>query len=87
MAPELVKLYERRPDDLEIVMISRGDLEENQRKAKAFGYPFPVLLQKSWEVSKDYAMFATPIGYLIDADGVIARDIALGPEAILALGA
>jgi peroxiredoxin len=88
MAPELVKLYEqRRPDDLEIVMISRGDLEENKRKAKAFGYPFPVLLQRSWEVSKEYAMFATPIAYLVDADGIIVRDVALGPEAILALGA
>lgn len=85
MAPELVKLYERRPDDLEIVLISRGDLEENKRKAKAFGYPFPVLLQKSWEVSKDYAMFATPIAYLIDADGIIVKDVALGPEPILAL--
>jgi peroxiredoxin len=85
LAPELVKLYERRPDDLEIVMISRGDLEENKRKAKAFGYPFPVLLQRSWEVSKDYAMFATPIAYLIDADGIIVKDVALGPEPILAL--
>jgi peroxiredoxin len=85
MAPELVKLYERRPDDLEIVMISRGDLEENKRKAKAFGYPFPVLLQRSWEVSKEYAMFATPIAYLIDADGIIAKDLAAGPEPILAL--
>jgi peroxiredoxin len=85
MAPELVKLYEQRPDDLEIVMISRGDLEENKRKAKAFGYPFPVLLQRSWEVSKEYAMFATPIAYLIDADGVIVKDVAGGPEPILAL--
>jgi peroxiredoxin len=85
MAPELVKLYEQRPDDLEIVMISRGDLEENKRKAKAFGYPFPVLLQRSWEVSKEYAMFGTPIAYLIDADGIIVKDVAAGPEPILAL--
>jgi peroxiredoxin len=85
LAPELVRLYERKPDDLEIVMISRGDLEENKRKAKAFGYPFPVLVQNGWEVSKDYAMFATPIGYLIDADGIIVEDVAVGNEAILAL--
>jgi peroxiredoxin len=85
LAPELVRLYERRPDDLEIVMISRGDLEENKRKAKAFGYPFPVLVQNAWEVSKDYAMFATPIGYLVDADGIIVKDVAMGNEAILAL--
>jgi peroxiredoxin len=85
MAPELVKRYEHRPDDLEIVMISRGTLEDNQRKAKALGFPFPVLIQRGWEVSKEYAMFATPIGYLIDADGIIVSDVAVGPEPILAL--
>jgi peroxiredoxin len=85
LAPELVKLYEQRPDDFEIVMISRGEIEENKRKAKAFGYSFPVLLQNGWEISKEYAMFATPIGYLIDADGIIVKDVAQGNEAILAL--
>jgi peroxiredoxin len=85
LAPELVKLYEERPDDFEIVMISRGEIEENKRKAKAFGYSFPVLLQNGWEISKEYAMFATPIGYLIDADGIIVKDVAQGNEAILAL--
>ena len=30
-------------------------------------------------------MFATPIAYLIDPEGVIEADVALGPEAILAL--
>jgi peroxiredoxin len=85
LAPELVKLYEERSDDFEIVMISRGEIEENKRKAKAFGYSFPVLLQNGWEISKEYAMFATPIGYLIDADGIIVKDVAQGNEAILAL--
>ena len=66
-------------------MISRGEIEENKRKAKAFGYSFPVLLQNGWEISKEYAMFATPIGYLIDADGIIVKDVAQGNEAILAL--
>jgi peroxiredoxin len=85
MAPDLVKLYEKRPKDLEIVMISRGDPEANKLKAVMLGYPFPVLLQKSWEVSKLYGMFATPIGYLIDEEGVIAKDVAVGAEPILDL--
>jgi peroxiredoxin len=85
LAPELVRLSEQRSDDLEVVMISRGDTEQNRRKADQFGYPFPVLLQRSWEVSKQYGRFATPIGYLIDEDGVIARDVAAGVDSILAL--
>jgi len=85
MAPDLVRLYEKRPKDLEVVMISRGDPEANRLKAIALGYPFPVLLQKSWEVSKLYGMFATPIGYLIDDEGVIKKDVAVGAQPILDL--
>ena len=29
------------------------------------------MLQKQWEVSLQYAMFATPIGYLIDEQGIL----------------
>jgi hypothetical protein len=42
-------------------------------------------LQKLWQVSRLYEMFYTPMGYLIDEHGVIARDVAVGPDAILAL--
>jgi peroxiredoxin len=85
MSPGLVELAERNRKKLQVIMISRGDVEENQRKREAFGYPFPVLLQKSWEISKLYGMFATPIGYLIDENGVIEKDVAVGPEPILEL--
>jgi hypothetical protein len=30
-------------------------------------------------------MFATPIGFLIDEQGILARDVAVGIEPILAL--
>jgi hypothetical protein len=46
---------------------------------------FPVVLQRQWEISRLYGMFSTPIGYLIDAQGVIAADVAVGTEPILAL--
>ena len=47
---------------------------------------FPVVLQEQWKLSREYAKFATPIAYLIDEEGRIAADIALGADAILALG-
>ena len=46
---------------------------------------FPVAVQKSWEISRRYAMFATPIAYLIDESGKVAADVAVGPEPILIL--
>ena len=44
-----------------------------------------MLLQRRWEVSKEYGIFATPVGYLIDEEGVIAKDVAVGSDAILRL--
>lgn len=87
LAPQLVELHDRRADDLEIVMVSRGDPEANRLKATLYGYPFPVLLQRRWEVSKEYGMFATPIAFVIDARGVIEHDVAVGADAILSLAA
>ena len=86
MSPDLVRIHEQsRADTLEVVMISRGDPAENRAKAEKYGFRFPVLLQRSREVARDYAMFATPVGYLIDENGVIAKDVAVGPEEILKL--
>jgi peroxiredoxin len=83
LAPDLVDIAANR--DVQVVMINRGGAEANRQKADQHGYPFPVLLQKSWEVSKQYGMFATPIAYLIDEHGVLAADVAVGGDAILGL--
>jgi len=68
-----------------VLVISRGDVEENRAKANELGLTFPIVLQQKWEVSLQYAMFATPIGYLIDEDGILLSDVAVGIEPILAL--
>jgi peroxiredoxin len=85
LSPPLVELAEKKARKVQVLMITRGDEERNREKAAAFGYTFPVLLQKSWEISKLYGMFATPIGYLIDKDGIIEKEVAVGPEPILEL--
>lgn len=84
LAPELERLHRDRPD-LAVLMVSRRDPEANRRKVDALGLTFPVALQKGWEVSLKYAIFATPVGYLIDEHGVIAADVAVGVEPILSL--
>jgi peroxiredoxin len=86
LAPQLARLQERQRDQLQVVMVSRGELSDNRPKAREHELTFPVLLQKGWQVSKDYAMFATPVAYLIDDHGVIAEDVAVGSDAILQLG-
>jgi hypothetical protein len=65
-----------------VVMISRGEPNENRAKMKEHGLTFPVVLQQYWEISRRYAMFATPIAYLIDEAGVVTHDVAVGEDAI-----
>jgi len=84
LAPQLEKLARRAPD-IQVIMVSRGDMEANRLKVVEHGLTFPVVLQKQWEISRLYAMFATPIAYLIDEQGIIAANVAAGPSAILNL--
>ena len=84
LAPRLQEIHLERPE-LNVLVISRGDVEENREKASELGLTFPIVLQQKWEVSLKYAMFATPIAYLIDEQGILASDVAVGIEPILAL--
>jgi peroxiredoxin len=84
LAPQLEQSY-RRSGDVQVVLISRGEVEENHAKVAEHGLTFPVVLQRKWEVSKEYAMFATPVGYLIDENGLTAAAAAVGTDAILKL--
>lgn len=84
LAGRLGELARRTPEP-EVLMVSRRDEEANLRKVKEHGLSFPVVLQRSWEISRRYAMFGTPIAYLIDEAGSIAAEAAVGPDPILAL--
>jgi peroxiredoxin len=85
IAPELERLHRRSASDLQVLMVSRGDSEANRTKVAKHNLTFPVALQRQWEISRLYGKFATPIAYLISSEGVIAKDFALGGDAILAL--
>jgi peroxiredoxin len=76
---------EHRNNNLAVVMVGRGDLEENRRKAEQHGFEFPVVMQEKWKLSKEYGIFATPVAYLIDEHGVLRSDVAMGSTQILAL--
>lgn len=84
LAPQLQQVYDRS-HAVQILMVSRRDVEANREKAAKFGLTFPIVLQKMWEISKDYGMFSTPIGYLIDENGILLSDVAVGGDAILGL--
>jgi peroxiredoxin len=84
LAPHLEEFHRHNPD-IQILMISRGEAKTNRKKAKALGLTFPIVLQRQWEVSLLYGMFATPIAYWIDEQGILAADVAAGLEPIRTL--
>ncbi|MBM3818244.1 MAG: TlpA family protein disulfide reductase [Acidimicrobiia bacterium] len=83
LAPQLER--RSRAADVQVLMVSRGAERANEAKRREHRLSFPIVLQRQWEISKLYAMFATPIAYLIDARGVVAAPVAKGPDAILGL--
>jgi peroxiredoxin len=84
LAPYLEQFHRHNPD-IQVLMISRNDIGINRKKAAALGLTFPIVLQRQWEISMLYGMFATPIAYLIDGQGVLVRDVTPGVEPIRAL--
>jgi peroxiredoxin len=84
LAPRLQELHLLRPD-LQVLAISRRDFHATRAKSESLGLTYPFVMQKQWEISLKYGMFATPIGYLIDEQGVLLSDVAVGVEPILAL--
>jgi peroxiredoxin len=84
LAPQLEQLARQRPD-VQVLMVSRGEAGANRKTVAEHGLTFPVVLQRQWEISRLFGMFATPIAYLIDEAGVIAAEVAVGVRPILAL--
>ena len=70
---------------MDILVISRGDPEINARKVAEHSLSFPIALQHRWEISRRYAIFATPAANLIDEAGRITANVAVGKRAILQL--
>jgi peroxiredoxin len=82
LAPQLERQYRA---EASVLMVSRGDEAANRAKAAEHQLTFPVVLQRQWEISREYGIFATPVGYLIDENGLIEAAVATGVEPILAL--
>ena len=86
LAPDLVRLDRKHGNNgLAVIMVGRGDAEQNKKKASEHGIRFPVVLQERWKLSREYGIFATPVAFLIGKDGVIMRNVAKGPDQIMAL--
>jgi len=86
LAPELERIHQaHRNNGRQVLMVGRGDPNVNRAKIAQQGLTFPVLLQRRWEVARKYGTLATPAAFLLNEEGILLRDVAIGVDAILAL--
>lgn len=85
LAPELEHLHRHVPCHLRTLMISRNSLEANQAWARRRQLTFPIGLQRRWEITQRYGERAAPAGWLIDEQGALATEVAVGAAAVRAL--
>lgn len=84
LVPLLEDAHQNRKD-LAVLVISRRDRETNLKKVAEHHITFDIALQKSWEISMLYGIFATPVAYLINPDGIVTHAVARGLDDISAL--
>jgi len=85
LLPELAQFHRDHGKELAILMITRGDAEENRAKIEEHDVGFRVALQPGWRISKKYGIFETPVAFLIDADGTLATGAARGKDEIFSV--
>lgn len=78
--PDIARWQRHHEDRLRLVLVSRGDLNENKAKAALHDLRH-VVLQADREVSEAYRVAVTPSAVLIK-DGLVASTVAAGYDAI-----
>jgi peroxiredoxin len=84
LMPDVGRWQRELHGDLDVVVVSRGDVEDNRAKRGEYGLT-KVLLQSDREVSEAYQAWGTPSAVLVRVDGTIGSYVAQGSEAIRAL--
>lgn len=71
----------RKYGDPNVILVSDGNVEEH----KALNLVSPVVLDKGYKTAAKLGMFGTPSAVLVDEDGIIATETAVGASNIWAL--
>ena len=72
-APILQAVHERHPDLAVLLVDYKEDAATAQAFAKEYGMTFPVVVDDTGEVSRQYRIYAIPSVFLIDGAGVIRK--------------
>lgn len=84
LLPVIGRMQRDPETPLPLVMITRGDLEDNRAKAAEHGLE-PVLIEREYEVSRALGINGAPGAVRLDADGRYAAKASMGAEKVAAL--
>jgi peroxiredoxin len=86
IAPELAtKVPELRQHGVELVLMSLGEANDNRRLAERSGLDCTYLLQDPANEYPPFAAMGTPVAYLVDEEGKVASELAVGASDVPAL--
>jgi peroxiredoxin len=82
MLPDLKEWEGRAPEDApRLVVVSAGSEEANRE----MGLTSPVLLDQQFAIGRAFGASGTPSAVLVDAEGKVASEVAVGAPAVLGL--
>jgi peroxiredoxin len=82
MLPDLKEWEATSPEDApRLVVVSAGSEEAN----KQMGLDSPVLLDQNFATGRAFGASGTPSGVLVDAEGKVASEVAVGSPAVMEL--
>ncbi|MDQ4120576.1 MAG: redoxin domain-containing protein [Acidobacteriota bacterium] len=81
MLPDLQNWERRSNRAAELLVVSRGDVETNRKQ----NLNSPILLEQATEIQNLFGANGTPTGVIIDENGKIASEVAIGAEEVFAL--
>ncbi len=82
MLPDLKEWEGRAPEDApRLVVVSAGSEEANRE----MGLTSPVLLDQRFAIGRAFGASGTPSAVLVDAEGKVASEVAVGAPAVLGL--
>ncbi|HYP50259.1 MAG TPA: MauE/DoxX family redox-associated membrane protein [Pyrinomonadaceae bacterium] len=81
MLPDLQKWERQNDRTAELLVVSRGEVETNRKQ----NLKSPILLEKAMEIQNLFGANGTPNGIIIDEEGKIASEVAVGADEVFAL--
>ena len=83
IAPELASLRQAfQTHNVELALACSGDADANRKLAAKHGLEGAVLLLQDAPAIKPFHSFGTPVAYLLDEDGRVAKAIAVGADRV-----